>query len=110
MPTCPICKKEAAALPITGDADGYDCQSDGQFKVAGTLKALPTYAEASTADWQKALQKARSRTKPGDCPTILADDLTVRSFSVGGLLPPLRQNPLLLGAHLYPLLLNGYFN
>jgi hypothetical protein len=51
MPTCPICKKEAAALPTTGDADGYDCQSDGQFKVAGTLKALPKYAEASNTDW-----------------------------------------------------------
>jgi hypothetical protein len=81
MPTCPICKKEVAALPTTGDADGYDCQSGGQFKVAGTLKALPKYAEALTADWQKALQKARSRAKPGDCRTILADDLTVRRLA-----------------------------
>ena len=77
MPPCPICKKEATALPRTGDADGYDCPTNGQFKVAGTVMALPEYQEASTADWERALQKARSRMKRGELPTIQANDLTV---------------------------------
>jgi hypothetical protein len=74
---CPICKKDARQLPRTGDADIYECPTHKTFKVAGTLLALPKFSEASTADWERALQKAMQRAKSGKWPLILPDDLTV---------------------------------
>ena len=36
---CPICKSVAQELDRTGDATGFDCETDGKFKVADTVFA-----------------------------------------------------------------------
>ena len=36
---CPICKSDAQELDRTGDATGFDCETDGKFKVADTVFA-----------------------------------------------------------------------
>jgi hypothetical protein len=77
MTQCPICKQDTKSFLPTGDADIFDCPNHGVFKVAGTLTALPKFTEASVSDWERALSAAKARTKPGDWPLILPDDLTV---------------------------------
>ncbi len=36
---CPICKSAVQELERTGDATGFDCETDGKFKVANTVFA-----------------------------------------------------------------------
>ena len=68
MTNCPICGQEAKPLDRTGDAEGFDCSTHGPFKVGGT--ALTTRGGESREAWEKALQRAKDRTKPGEYPTI----------------------------------------
>jgi hypothetical protein len=74
--TCPICKSEATALDKTGDADGFDCQSDGKFKVSGTVLATPSLMEASQQEWAAALRRAQSRQPNEWAPCVLATDFS----------------------------------
>ena len=34
---CPICKSAVHELDRTGDANGFDCETHGKFKVADTV-------------------------------------------------------------------------
>jgi hypothetical protein len=63
-------KKMRGNCPLQGDADVYECSTLKTFKVAGTLVALQKFSEASTADWERALQKATQRAKQGEWPLI----------------------------------------
>ncbi len=69
MTTCPICNSEAKTLAKTGDADGFDCPVHHRFKVAGTVFA--TRSEASSDQWEAALEKAKALTEPGELPIII---------------------------------------
>ena len=59
-------------LPRTGDADGFNCPLHGQFKVFGSVLGMLT--DASRAEWENALAKAKVRTKPGEIPLIEVSD------------------------------------
>ena len=72
MDTCPICRSEAEMLPRTGDADGFNCPLHGQFKVSGSVLGILT--DASRAEWENALAKAKARTNPGEIPLIEVSD------------------------------------
>jgi len=72
MDTCPICGSEAEMLPRTGDADGLNCPLHGHFKVSGS--ALETRTDASRAEWERAFDRAKLRTKPGEIPLIMDAD------------------------------------
>jgi hypothetical protein len=56
---CPICGSEVGELPRTGDADGYDCVTHGQFKTSGTVTS--TKQKATRAEWEAALASAKAR-------------------------------------------------
>ena len=70
MANCPICKTEAGQLHRTGDAIGFDCPRHGKFKVASTVLAQASTKDASPAQWESALQKARSRDPGAWAPCI----------------------------------------
>lgn len=72
MTNCPICGAEAGELDRIGDAEGYDCARHGKFKVAGTV--LSTKQDANRAEWESALEKAKSRTGDYHWPTIITTD------------------------------------
>ena len=72
MATCPICGAEAGELDKTGDADGFDCRHHGKFKVGGTV--MVTKTDASRHQWERALERAKARTKAGDWPLIVSAD------------------------------------
>ena len=75
MGFCPICKREAAALPDkNGDADGFDCPRHGKFRVAGTVFAITRDKRAAIAQWEAALEKAKARQPSGVVPLILSYD------------------------------------
>ena len=70
---CPICRSAVQQeLDRTGDAIGYACATDGNFKVADTV-----FADAKNytrEQWEAALHKAKQRTKPGEWPVIKRED------------------------------------
>jgi hypothetical protein len=72
MTRCPICGTEAVELDRTGHAEGYDCARHGKFKVAHTV--LSTKQGMVRAQWERALEKARSRTTADQWPTIITSD------------------------------------
>jgi hypothetical protein len=72
MSYCPICGIEADELDRTGDAEGYGCARHGKFKVAGSV--LSTKQDAHRAQWERAFEKAKARTKAGEWPTIITTD------------------------------------
>jgi hypothetical protein len=74
VPACPICKSDAGSLPRTGDHDGFDCAQHGKFKVHGTVLAIETYTNAGREKWESAIEKAKTRTHPGEWPLILHYD------------------------------------
>jgi hypothetical protein len=75
MAFCPICKREAAALPDkAGEADGFDCLRHGKFKVAATVFAIATSKRASTEQWESALERAKARQPSALAPLILSYD------------------------------------
>ena len=67
---CPICKSVAQELDRTGDATGFDCETNGKFKVADTVFAEGCVRNYTNAQWEAALRKAKQRTKPGKWPVI----------------------------------------
>jgi hypothetical protein len=71
MTTCPICRSEAAALPKTGDADGFDCHEHGKFKVASSVFATKN---PNREQWEAALKRAETRRPDAWAPVILIDD------------------------------------
>jgi hypothetical protein len=71
---CPICKSKAKPLGRTGDAEGFDCPRHQQFKVVGTVFSLKRTEERTSDEWEKALMRAKRRTKPGEWPTIKSED------------------------------------
>src|ERR1700719_2952666 len=71
MTTCPICRSEAAALPKTGDADGFDCHEHGKFKVASSVFATKN---PNREQWEAALKRAETRQPDAWAPVILIDD------------------------------------
>ena len=58
----------------TGDATGFDCETDGKFKVADTVFKEGRVRNYTPAQWEAALYKARQRTKAGEWPVIKRDD------------------------------------
>jgi hypothetical protein len=56
---CPICKAEVAALDKVGAADGFDCPTNGRFKVSTTV--LDTKGDASRQEWEAALARAKAK-------------------------------------------------
>jgi hypothetical protein len=73
MTRCPICGAEAGQLDKTGDADGIDCTRHGKFKVSGTV--LSTKRGSVQAEWERALERARSRKRSSDpWPTVISTD------------------------------------
>jgi hypothetical protein len=74
MITCPICGSEADTLPMTGDAEGYDCHLHGKYKVSGSALSSTPYQTASREQWEQALSKAKTRAKTGEWPVVITDD------------------------------------
>jgi len=58
----------------TGDATGFDCETDGKFKVADTVFKEGRVRNYTPAQWEAALYKARQRTKTGEWPVIKSAD------------------------------------
>ena len=72
---CPICKSAVQQeLDRTGDAMGYACATDGNFKVADTVFAEQRAKNYTCEQWEAALHKAKQRTKPGEWPVIKRED------------------------------------
>jgi len=71
---CPICKSIAQELDRTGDATGFDCETDGKFKVADTVVAERRVRNCTNAQWEAALRKAKQRTTAGEWPVIKSSD------------------------------------
>ena len=71
---CPICKSSAQELDRTGDATGFDCETDGKFKVADTVFAERRVRNCTNAQWEAALRNAKQRTKAGGRPVIKSSD------------------------------------
>ena len=68
---CPICKSAVQQeLDRTGDAIGYACATDGNFKVADTVFVEQRAKNYTREQWEAALRKAKERTKPGEWPVI----------------------------------------
>ena len=62
---CPLCKSVAQELDRTGDATGFDCKTDGKFKVANTVFADGRVRNYTNQQWEAALRKAKQRTRRG---------------------------------------------
>ena len=71
---CPICKSVAQELDRTGDATGFDCETDGKFKVADTVFKDGRVKNYMPTQWEAALRKAKQRTKAGEWPVIKSYD------------------------------------
>jgi len=71
---CPICKSAVQELDRTGDATGFDCETDGKFKVANTVFAEGRVRNYTNEQWAAALRKAKQRTKAGEWPVITSND------------------------------------
>ena len=71
---CPICKSAVQELDRTGDATGFDCETDGKFKVANTVFAEQRVRNYTNTQWEAALRKAKQRTKAGEWPVIIHSD------------------------------------
>ena len=67
----------------TADADGFDCQSDGKFKVSGEVLATPSLMEAGQEQWAAALKRARARQPDEWAPCVLAIDFDLYDESSG---------------------------
>jgi hypothetical protein len=72
---CPICKSVVQELASTWEATGFDCETDGKFKVANTVFAPEGHVRNYTNEqWEAALRKAKQRTKAGEWPVIIHSD------------------------------------
>jgi hypothetical protein len=67
---CPICKSAVQELDRTGDATGFDCPTDGKFKVADTIAP----EDYTRQQWEAALKKAQIRAKQGEWPFVRQRD------------------------------------
>jgi hypothetical protein len=74
MANCPICKTEAGQLDRIGDAIGFDCPRHGKFKVASSVLAQASTKDASSEQWERALQKATAKDPGAWAPCILTYD------------------------------------
>jgi hypothetical protein len=65
-------------LPLTPGRSltptGFDCETDGKFKVANTVFAEGRVRNYTNAQWEAALGKAKQRTKAGEWPVITSND------------------------------------
>jgi hypothetical protein len=74
MPQCPICKSEAEEIDLgLFDDAAFDCKTDGRFRVAGTVFALPQ--GWARWQWETALTIAKRVAAPGALPLIKSDYL-----------------------------------
>jgi hypothetical protein len=71
---CPICKSVVQEFDRTGDATGFDCETDGKFKVTNTVFAEGRVRNYTNEQWEAALRKAKQRTKAGEWPVIKSSD------------------------------------
>ena len=71
---CPICKSSAQEVPRTGDATGFHCPTQGDFKVADTVFAEANAKDYTRDQWEAALKKAEQRAEPDEGPLIIVDD------------------------------------
>jgi len=77
---CPICKSSAQEVPRTGDATGFHCPTQGDFKVADAVfaeaKAKAKAKDYTRDQWEAALDKAEQRAEPDEdeWPLIIVDD------------------------------------
>jgi len=68
--TCPICRSQAEQLDRIIDSDAIRCGTHGEFEFTGTARNESRDRE----DWEKALERAKSRTTPGRRPRIYSTD------------------------------------
>jgi len=71
---CPICKSVVQEFDRTGDATGFDCETDGKFKVTNTVFAEGRVRNYTNEQWEAALRNAKQRTKAGEWPVINSSD------------------------------------
>jgi hypothetical protein len=71
MEQCPVCKSAAEVIePGRFDGKTFRCSRDGEFDVVDTVLKIPRYMDADSAEWQRALQAAKSHAAPGERPKI----------------------------------------
>jgi hypothetical protein len=69
--TCPICRSQAEQLDRIIDSDAIRCGTHGEFEFTGTARSEKS---RDREDWEKALERAKSRTPPGRRPRIYSTD------------------------------------
>ena len=74
MTVCPICKSSAQELPRTGTAEGYHCETHGDFRVADTVFPVAKAKNYTREQWEAALDNAEQRAEPDQWPLIVVDD------------------------------------
>lgn len=67
---CPICGSKAKLLDKTGDGTGFDCPTHSRFKVADSV----VQSAYTHEQWEAALKRAKSRTRPGGSPIITTNN------------------------------------
>jgi sarcosine oxidase delta subunit len=69
--TCPICRSRAEQLDRIIDGDAIRCRTHGEFEFTGTAR---NEKSRDREDWEKALERAKTRTAPGRRPRIYSTD------------------------------------
>jgi hypothetical protein len=60
MAICPICRSIAEEIePGLFDGKSFRCQKDGEFGVADSVLQITAYVNASTVEWDAALNRAK---------------------------------------------------
>ena len=73
MTICLVCKNPTAKEIELRFLDGktYRCPKDGEFNVSDSVLQTPKHMNASTAEWEAALQRAKEKAARGARPRIL---------------------------------------
>jgi hypothetical protein len=71
---CPICKSAVHEFDRARDATGFDCETQGKFKVASAVFKDNRVKNYTPAQWEAALYKERQITKEGEWPVIKSSD------------------------------------
>jgi len=67
---CPICGKQADALPRLVDAEGFRCASCGDYEISGTVLRLDSWKNLGPGQRLQALANAKMQAKPGKLPIV----------------------------------------
>jgi hypothetical protein len=69
--TCPICRSQAEQLDRIIDGDVIRCHTHGEFEFTRTAR---NEKSRDRKDWEKAFERAKSRTVTGRRPRIYSTD------------------------------------